>query len=78
MKPILIGIKGNVYDVSKGGGPGGPYAEFAGRDASRMLGKAQVKPGKQEQQQQQQQQQQGQGAGAGACLLYTSDAADDM
>ncbi|EKX45312.1 hypothetical protein GUITHDRAFT_108951 [Guillardia theta CCMP2712] len=47
LKPILIGIKGNVYDVTKGGGfygPGGPYAAFAGRDASRMLGKAQVKP----------------------------------
>ncbi|XP_072960776.1 membrane steroid-binding protein 2-like [Typha angustifolia] len=39
-KPLLMAIKGQVYDVSRGRmfyGPGGPYALFAGRDASRAL-----------------------------------------
>lgn len=39
-KPILFAVKGRVYDVSTGRsfyGPGGPYANFAGRDASRGL-----------------------------------------
>ncbi|XP_043687056.1 membrane steroid-binding protein 2-like [Telopea speciosissima] len=39
-KPLLMAIKGNVYDVSMSRmfyGPGGPYALFAGRDASRAL-----------------------------------------
>ena len=39
-KPILLGCKGKVYDVSKGEGfygPGGSYSAFAGRDASRAL-----------------------------------------
>eukprot|EP00099_Drosophila_melanogaster_P002965 NP_001162765.1 membrane steroid binding protein, isoform B [Drosophila melanogaster] len=37
---VLVAVNGSVYDVSKGRrfyGPGGPYATFAGRDASRNL-----------------------------------------
>ncbi|GAB0093412.1 membrane-associated progesterone receptor component 1 [Sergentomyia squamirostris] len=37
---ILVAVNGNVYDVTKGKrfyGPGGPYAAFGGRDASRGL-----------------------------------------
>uniref|UniRef100_A0A336MQC6 CSON001928 protein n=1 Tax=Culicoides sonorensis TaxID=179676 RepID=A0A336MQC6_CULSO len=37
---VLIAVNGNVYDVTKGKrfyGPGGPYAAFGGRDASRGL-----------------------------------------
>lgn len=39
-KPLLMAIKGQIYDVSMSRmfyGPGGPYALFAGRDASRAL-----------------------------------------
>ncbi|XP_021735868.1 probable steroid-binding protein 3 [Chenopodium quinoa] len=39
-RPLLMAIKGNIYDVSKGRifyGPGGSYAMFAGRDATRAL-----------------------------------------
>ncbi|KAG0477536.1 hypothetical protein HPP92_013856 [Vanilla planifolia] len=39
-KPLLVAIKGNIYDVSRSRmfyGPGGPYSLFAGRDASRAL-----------------------------------------
>ncbi|KAJ6818733.1 putative steroid-binding protein 3 [Iris pallida] len=39
-KPLLMAIKGNIFDVSVSRmfyGPGGPYALFAGRDASRAL-----------------------------------------
>ncbi|EEF38734.1 membrane steroid-binding protein 2 [Ricinus communis] len=39
-KPLLMAIKGQIYDVSSSRmfyGPGGPYAKFAGRDASRAL-----------------------------------------
>eukprot|EP01117_Protostelium_nocturnum_P002227 TRINITY_DN1286_c0_g1_i1.p1 TRINITY_DN1286_c0_g1~~TRINITY_DN1286_c0_g1_i1.p1 ORF type:complete len:148 (-),score=46.17 TRINITY_DN1286_c0_g1_i1:205-648(-) len=42
-KPILLAVKGNIYDVTpKSGfyGPGGPYCNFAGRDASRALAKS--------------------------------------
>ncbi|MBW2381625.1 MAG: cytochrome b5 domain-containing protein [Deltaproteobacteria bacterium] len=34
-KPLLIGIRGSVYDVTRGRtfyGPGGPYGMFAGKD----------------------------------------------
>ncbi|KAJ4821997.1 hypothetical protein Tsubulata_007550 [Turnera subulata] len=39
-KPLLMAIKGQIYDVSPSRmfyGPGGPYALFAGREASRAL-----------------------------------------
>ena len=41
-KPLLIGIRGSVYDVTRGRdfyGPGGPYGMFAGRDCTRALAK---------------------------------------
>jgi membrane-associated progesterone receptor component len=41
-KPLLMAIKGQIYDVSQSKafyGPGGPYALFAGKDASRALAK---------------------------------------
>uniref|UniRef100_A0A2M4A4S7 Putative membrane associated progesterone receptor n=1 Tax=Anopheles triannulatus TaxID=58253 RepID=A0A2M4A4S7_9DIPT len=37
---LLVAVNGTVYDVTKGKrfyGPGGPYAAFGGRDASRGL-----------------------------------------
>nr|CAI5836701.1 unnamed protein product [Callosobruchus analis] len=37
---ILVAVNGNVYDVTRGKrfyGPGGPYAAFGGKDASRGL-----------------------------------------
>lgn len=39
---IFMAVKGRVFDVSQGAafyGPGGPYENFAGRDASRGLAK---------------------------------------
>eukprot|EP00270_Netrium_digitus_P019833 TRINITY_DN7940_c0_g1_i1.p1 TRINITY_DN7940_c0_g1~~TRINITY_DN7940_c0_g1_i1.p1 ORF type:complete len:200 (-),score=49.10 TRINITY_DN7940_c0_g1_i1:152-751(-) len=39
-KPILVAIKGTIYDVTNGRhmyGPGGAYTAFAGRDATRAL-----------------------------------------
>lgn len=41
-KPLLMGIRGEVYDVTRGRdfyGPGGPYAIFAGKDCTRALAK---------------------------------------
>ncbi|XP_050364370.1 probable steroid-binding protein 3 [Argentina anserina] len=41
-KPIYVALKGRIFDVTNGKsfyGPGGPYAMFAGKDASRALAK---------------------------------------
>ena len=41
-KPLLMAIKGEIYDVSRSKmfyGPDGPYAIFAAKDASRALAK---------------------------------------
>ncbi|KAJ9553091.1 hypothetical protein OSB04_017136 [Centaurea solstitialis] len=41
-KPLLMAIKGQVYDVTQSRlfyGPGGPYALFVGKDASRAIAK---------------------------------------
>jgi membrane-associated progesterone receptor component len=41
-KPLLLAIRGQVYDVTRGRdfyGPGGPYAMFAGKDCTRALAK---------------------------------------
>uniref|UniRef100_A0ACD5TNU3 Uncharacterized protein n=1 Tax=Avena sativa TaxID=4498 RepID=A0ACD5TNU3_AVESA len=42
-----MAIKGQIYDVSQSRmfyGPGGPYALFAGKDASRALAKMSFEP----------------------------------
>ncbi|XP_062023529.1 probable steroid-binding protein 3 [Rosa rugosa] len=41
-KPIYVAVKSRIFDVTNGKsfyGPGGPYAMFAGKDASRALAK---------------------------------------
>ncbi|KAL6549626.1 Membrane steroid-binding protein 2 [Orobanche hederae] len=41
-KPLLVTIKGQIYDVTHSRvfyGPGGPYAAYAGKDASRAFAK---------------------------------------
>lgn len=41
-KPLLVAIRGHVYDVTRGRdfyGPGGPYGMFAGQDCTRALAK---------------------------------------
>ncbi|KAI4980757.1 hypothetical protein ZWY2020_021242 [Hordeum vulgare] len=46
-KPLLMAIKGQIYDVTQSRmfyGLGGPYALFAGRDASRALAKMSFEP----------------------------------
>ncbi|KAF9902113.1 hypothetical protein EC991_005282 [Linnemannia zychae] len=45
--PIYVAIKGSVFDVStkkESYGPGGGYHCFAGKDASKALGKSSLKP----------------------------------
>jgi len=46
-KPLLIAIRGHVYDVTRGRdfyGPGGPYGMFAGKDCTRALAKVSFDP----------------------------------
>ncbi|CAM6094961.1 unnamed protein product [Calypogeia fissa] len=45
--PLLVAVKGRIFDVSTGKefyGPGKSYAAFAGKDASRALAKMSTKP----------------------------------
>ncbi|KAI4348528.1 hypothetical protein L6164_009241 [Bauhinia variegata] len=46
-KPLLMAIRGQIYDVSSSRnfyGPGGPYAMFAGKECSRALALLSFKP----------------------------------
>jgi membrane-associated progesterone receptor component len=46
-KPLLVAIRGRVYDVGRGRdfyGPGGPYGMFAGKDCTRALAKLAFDP----------------------------------
>jgi membrane-associated progesterone receptor component len=46
-KPLLLAVKGHVYDVGRGRdfyGPGGPYGMFAGKDCTRALAKVAFDP----------------------------------
>ncbi|XP_062113841.1 membrane steroid-binding protein 2-like [Humulus lupulus] len=46
-KPLLISVRGQIYDVSSSRmfyGPGGPYAMFTGKEASRALALLSFKP----------------------------------
>merc|ERR1712225_95566 len=45
-KPVLIAIKGTVFDVSRNRAyqPGGPYHVFTGKDPSRALAISSLKP----------------------------------
>ncbi len=46
-KPLLVAIRGWVYDVGRGRdfyGPGGPYGMFAGKDCTRALAKVAFDP----------------------------------
>jgi membrane-associated progesterone receptor component len=46
-KPLLMAIKGQIYDVTQSRsfyGPGGAYALFTGKDASRALAKMSFEP----------------------------------
>ncbi len=46
-KPLLLAIRGQVYDVGRGRnfyGPGGPYGMFAGKDCTRALAKVSFEP----------------------------------
>ncbi|GAB4858027.1 hypothetical protein Ancab_015930 [Ancistrocladus abbreviatus] len=46
-KPLLIAIKGQIYDVSSARmfyGPGGSYTMFTGREVSRALARLSFKP----------------------------------
>lgn len=46
-RPLLIAVRGEVYDVGRGRsfyGPGGPYGMFAGKDCTRALAKLSFDP----------------------------------
>jgi membrane-associated progesterone receptor component len=46
-RPLLIAIRGYVYDVTRSRdfyGPGGPYGMFAGKDCTRALAKVSFDP----------------------------------
>jgi membrane-associated progesterone receptor component len=46
-RPILLAIRGTIYDVTRGRsfyGPSGPYAAFAGKDCARALALDSLEP----------------------------------